>query len=68
MWATHSCEINARRHPAPTITLSENLTQFSCTCTQVHVELTAGGTMKHIHSITLLTQKSKYTEQNLYRV
>lgn len=35
---------------------------------EVHMELTAGGTMKHIHSITLLSQKSKYTEQDLSRV
>lgn len=32
---------------------------------EIHIELIAGCSMKHIHAITLLTLKSKYTEQDL---
>lgn len=64
MWTTLSSEINAHRQPAPTTTLSENWGQFSWNT----LELIAGGTMKHIYTITPLTLRSKYTEQGLSTV
>lgn len=64
MCTTHSYEINAHRYSPSTWPLVKTCDGLA----EIHIEITVGETVKHIHAIILLILKSKHTDQDLSTV